>query len=45
MYGSDIILFHGLSGLLVLVDGLQGEVPVRPVGGDFKLARLRRPSC
>lgn len=25
MYGSDIVPFHGLSGLLVLVVGLLGE--------------------
>jgi hypothetical protein len=31
MYDSDIIPFHGLSGLPVLVAGLLGEVPVRPV--------------
>ena len=40
LYDSDIIPFYGLSGLLVLVDGLLGEVPVRPVGApeETKLA-------
>jgi hypothetical protein len=36
MYDSDTIPFHGSSGLLVLVDGLVGEVPVRPVGAPEK---------
>ena len=36
MYSSDINFFHGLSGLLVLVDGLLGEVAERPVGASEK---------
>jgi hypothetical protein len=40
MYDSDIIPFHGLSGLLVLVVGLLGEVPVRPVGAPEKTELL-----
>jgi hypothetical protein len=44
MYDSDIIPFHGLSGLLVLVNGLRlsGEFPVRPVGTPEKTELLGR---
>jgi len=40
MYGSDAVPFHGLSGLLVLVDGLLGEFPMRPVGAPEKTELL-----
>ena len=36
MYDLDIVPFHGLSGLVGLVVGLLGEVPLRPI----LLARL-----
>jgi hypothetical protein len=42
MYDSDIIPFHGLSGLLVLVNGQLGEFPVRPVGTPEKTELLGR---
>ena len=40
MYDSDNIPFHRLSGLLVLVNGLLGEVPVCPVGASEKTELL-----
>ena len=39
-YGSDVVPFMILSGLLVLVDGLLGDAPVRPVGVPEKIELL-----